>query len=261
LAVESVSDILIERARDDENLTRMVLVSLLVHVLLLAGFALLPASWRSSSRVESTPMTIVLGGVEGPDAGGKTPIAGRPVDEVAPPNAPPKPDVRPAPKAPEMVEPTKVAPKAPPKTTSKSEEKSASRKATSGPEIKKGSAVSNTGGAQIPFGGLSTGGGSPVQGAFTDYANFCCPEYLNQMTDLIKRNWNKNQGASGSVQVKFTIQRDGTISNVEVEKPSNIPMLDIESQRALLKTQRLPSLPREFTPPTLTVHLVFEYLR
>jgi TonB family protein len=261
VSIDVVSDVLVERARETENLTRMVLVSLLAHVVLLAGMVLMPAGWRSGARTESTPMTIVLGGVEGPDSGGKTPIAGRPVDEVAPPNTPPKPDVRPAPKAPEMVEPTKVAPKTPPKTTSKNEEKSASKKATSGPELKKGSAVVNTGGAQIPFGGLSTGGGSPVQGAFTDYADFCCPEYLNQMTDFIKRNWNKNQGASGSVQVKFTIQRDGTITNVEVEKPSNIPMLDLESQRALLKTQRLPTLPREFTPPTLTVHLIFEYLR
>ena len=38
-------------------------------------------------------------------------------------------------------------------------------------------------------------------------------------------------------------------------------MLDLESQRALLKTHALPPLPREFTENTLTVHLIFEYQR
>jgi len=257
---EAVSEILDARARMGDSLGQMVVVSLLGHGILIAGLILMPAGWRRSRMADVTPMTIVLGGAEGPDAGGKTPITGRPVDEVAPPTAP-KVDVRPPAKAPEMVEPTKVAPKTPPKTASKSDDKSRATKTTAGPELKAGAAAANTAGAAIPFGGLSTGGGSPVQGAFTDYANFCCPDYLNQMTDLIKRNWNKNQGASGTVQVKFTIARDGVLSAIAVEKPSNIPLLDLESQRALLKTQRLPPLPREFTQPTLTVHLVFEYLR
>jgi TonB family protein len=81
------------------------------------------------------------------------------------------------------------------------------------------------------------------------------------MADLIKRNWNQNQGASGQVQMKFTIKRDGTLVDVTVEKPSNISLLDVESQRAILKTARLPPLPREFTEPALTVHLIFEYHR
>ena len=81
------------------------------------------------------------------------------------------------------------------------------------------------------------------------------------MTDLIKRNWRQNQGASGRVQVKFTIARDGKLTNVQVEQPSNIPLLDLESQRAVVNTAALPPLPREFTENTLTVHLVFEYHR
>ena len=38
-------------------------------------------------------------------------------------------------------------------------------------------------------------------------------------------------------------------------------MLDLESQRAVVKTRSLPPLPREFTENTLTVHLIFEYQR
>ena len=97
----------------------------------------------------------------------------------------------------------------------------------------------------------------------TDYANFCCPEYLNQMTDLIRRNWNQNQGATGQVQVKFTIRRDGTLTDVpEIEKRAAIRRSSTSSPSA--RSPRSGSFrrcPRAFTENTLTVHLIFEYQR
>jgi TonB family protein len=169
-------------------------------------------------------------------------------------------------KPPEMVAPEPTAkplPKNPPTKTEKPVDKSTARKPTTGPEVKTGDARVETGGAAIPFGGLTrpSGGGVASGMPFTDYADFCCPTYLNQMADLIKRNWNQNQGASGQVQVKFTIQKDGKVVNVIVEKPSNISLLDVESQRAILKTAMFPPLPREFTENALTVHLIFDYHR
>src|SRR5438093_2556845 len=157
----------------------------------------------------------------------------------------------------------KLTPKVPPKRVEKPVDKSSTRKPTTGPEVKAGDARADTGGAPIAFGGLTrpSGGGAATNNVMTDYANFCCPAYLNQMVDLIKRNWNQNQGASGQVQVKFTIRRDGMVSDVQIEKPSTISLLDLESQRAVLKTHALPPLPREFTENTLTVHLIFDYHR
>jgi protein TonB len=265
---EAVSDVLLDRAREGEGISRMVLVSLFAHALLIAGVVVLPASWRiGSTSSDVTPMTITLSNAgTGPDAGGATPISNRPVQTEAPPEAKPTPVAPPAPKPPEMVAPEPAAkplPKTPPKRNDKPVDKSTSRKPTSGPEVKTGDARVETGGAAIPFGGLTRpSGGGPASGSpFTDYADFCCPGYLNQMADLIKRNWNQNQGASGQVQMKFTIRRDGTVVDVTVEKPSNISLLDVESQRAILKTARLPPLPKEFTEPVLTVHLIFEYHR
>lgn len=264
---EAVSDILVDRAREADGISRMVLFSLLGHGALIATLVLLPAGWRSGAvPADVTPMMITLSGGPGPDAGGLTPIAGRAVQEVALPDVKPRPETPPAPKPPEMIAPepaAKPAPKIPPKPTTKPADNSSARKPTSGPEVKTGDARADTGGDAIPFGGLTrpSGGGTPAGGAFTDYADFCCPSYLNQMTDLIKRNWNQNQGASGKVQVKFTIRRDGTLSDVQVEQPSNIALLDLESQRAILKTRQLPALPREFTENTLTVHLIFDYHR
>lgn len=265
---EAVSDVLLDRAREAEGISRMVLVSLFAHALLIAGVVVMPASWRTrSASSDVTPMMITLSNAgTGPDVGGATPISNRPVQVEAPAEAKPAPVAPPAPKPPEMVAPEPVAkplPKTPPKRNDKPVDKSSSRRPTSGPEVKTGDARVETGGAAIPFGGLTRpSGGGPASGSpFTDYADFCCPGYLNEMADLIKRNWNQNQGASGQVQMKFTIRRDGTVVDVTVEKPSNISLLDVESQRAILKTARLPALPREFTEPVLTVHLIFEYHR
>jgi TonB family protein len=262
---EAVSDVLADRAAEADGVSRTILLSLGAHAMLIAAIVLMPASWRSGSiPPEVTPMMISLQSGTGPDAGGMTPISGKAVQLVAPPDTRPKVETPPAPKPPEMVAPSeKPLPKPPLKPTEKPSDKSSSRKPTTGPQIKTGDARAETGGAPIPFGGLTrpSGGGETNSGAFTDYANFCCPAYLSQMTDMIKRNWSQNQGSSGQVQVKFTIARDGRLSNVVLEKPSNISLLDLESQRAILKTAQLPPLPREFTENTLTVHLVFEYQR
>jgi TonB family protein len=260
---EAVSDILLERARESDRLSQMLLISCLAHAVVIAAIVVMPTGWRLSTSTSVTPMTITLSSGGGPDTGGLTPIAGRPVQEVAT-EAKPTPIAPPVSKRPEMVAPDpKIVPKTPAKPTEKPVDKSSARKPTTGPEIKTGDARADTGGAAIPFGGLTRPSGASSAGTSvtTDYANFCCPSYLIQMVDLIKRNWNANQGADGQVGVKFTIRRDGTITAVEIEKPSNISLLDLESQRALAKTRTLPALPREFSENSLTVHVVFDYHR
>lgn len=262
---ESVSEILFERSREADGINRMVLFSILAHTVVIGAVAVMPTSWRASRSSDVTPMMITLSGGTGPDAGGQTQISNTPVQEVST-ETKPAPVTPPAPKVPEMVAPepkATPAPKNPPKRTEKPVDKSSSRKPTTGPQARTGDARVETGGQATPFGGLTrpSGGGTAGTAATTDFANFCCPTYLIQMTDLIKRNWNPNQGASGQVQVKFVIQRDGTVTDVEIEKSSNISLLDLESQRSLAKTRALPPLPREFTENTLTVHLNFDYHR
>jgi TonB family protein len=107
--------------------------------------------------------------------------------------------------------------------------------------------------------GLSTGGGGG-SGVQLDVADFCCPEYIQQMVALIQQNWQPNQGISGSTVMKFTITRNGSIQAVNVERPSGFVALDLAAQQALLRT-RLPELPLQFPNPTLSVHVTFEYQR
>lgn len=261
---EAVSEVLLDRAQAADGLGRMVTYSFIVHAALLASLYVLPARWFVPQlETNVAVMTIELGGTPGPATGGMTSISTSPVQEVAPPEAKPAPQPAPARDEPEMVLPsptTKPTPKPPAKPIEKPQDKSASRKPTTGPEVRSGAARYETGGAATPFGGLTTGGGG-AGGATVDVQNFCCPAYLITMSQLIRANWNQHQGTTGEVQMKFTILRDGTITNADVETSSGLFNLDQEARRALSKTRKLPPLPREFSEPTLTVHLVFQYQR
>jgi TonB family protein len=258
---EAVSAVLNERARLEEGLSRTLMLSIGAHIIIVGAVWLTPTSWRTHSTQERPVMTISLGGAEGPDTGGLTTMAGRAVQEIAKPNARLT-DTPPAAKAPEMVEPRSVVKPVPTPTRpiAKPDDKSKSRTPTAGTEIKTGSSRVNTGGAAIPFGGLAQGGGG-TGGVQLDVKNFCCPEYLAQMVQKIRQNWNANQGAGGEPVVKFMIRRDGVLVNVELEKSSGQELLDNEARRAVIRTMQLAPLPREFTEPSLTVHLTFDFKR
>ena len=256
---ESVSAILYDRSREADGLSRMLMLSIAAHIVIVGGIWLTPASWRAQRPPERATMVLSLGGAEGPNTGGMTTMAGRAVEEIAKPNTP-RVDLPPPAKTPEMTESTTVAKPTPPKPVTKSPDPSRSRTPVAGPELKTGSARVNTGGAPIPFGGLAQGGGG-AGGVQLDVKNFCCPEYLAQMVQRIRQNWNASQGAGGQPIVKFTIRRDGMLTNVELERSSGQELLDLEARRAVLRTERLPALPREFTESSLTVHLTFDFKR
>ena len=69
---EAVTDVLVERAHEADGLSRMVLVSVFAHGVLIAALVAMPASWRSPSTAHVTPMMITLSSAgTGPDAGGR----------------------------------------------------------------------------------------------------------------------------------------------------------------------------------------------
>jgi TonB family protein len=208
-------------------------------------------------------MISIAGGAPGPDQG-RNPMTSKPVQEVAPDLTKAKNDAPPAIAKPEMVEPVKTAP-TPPKAVAKPEPPKETpqlrgRTPTQGAEVTKGTARVDTGSqSQSQFGGLATSS-TVGTGAYTDYADFCCPEYLEQMVSVVRRNWQERQGQAGENTAKFTIRRDGTVVDVQIERGAN-PLLDLATKRALATTAKLPPLPAAFTPPQLTVHLVFQYKR
>lgn len=254
---DTIDHLLIARHREPEGLRKMVAWSVAAHVGLVLFFLYMPDSWRGQVNEEPrTVMTISLGGAPGPRAGGMTPMGGRTVQAPPPPEPVRRAETPPAAKPPEMALPSpNVRPRprperAPPDATG--------RTPTTGPEPQEGPARAETNARGQGF-GLTTGGGGGT-GVQLDVGNFCCPEYLEQMMALIQRNWQSKHGVGGVTTMKFTITRGGAIEQVLVERPSGFYALDLAAQRALLLT-RLPELPTQFTNPTLTVHMRFEYSR
>jgi periplasmic protein TonB len=257
------------RMREPEGLSRMIAWSAGAHVIVLGALLVVPApSVHDEPRVV---MSISLGGAAGPVTGGQTQMGGRAIEapppEVTPPlqpvQAPPPPPAPPAmttpppptaPRRPQQEPPPRRPQQAtPPAPTPR-------RTPFSAEQPRAGSTPVETG-ARGTGQGLSTAGGGGAGGVQLDVADFCCPQYLERMVELIQRNWNNHHGISGSTTMRFTIQRDGTLEHIRLAQPSGHWALDNSAERALHLTARLPPLPAEFPNPTLTVHLRFEYER
>jgi TonB family protein len=85
--------------------------------------------------------------------------------------------------------------------------------------------------------------------------------YLNVILTRISDNWLNPYAGDAKVltaTVVFTIERDGMVKEVKIEKKSGDAAYDASCERALLVLDRLPPLPPEFTGPRLKLHLEFE---
>jgi TonB family protein len=261
---DSVSATLAERAREPKGLGTTTVVSLAAHVLAIAAVVLMPAQWRAGAAPrERDVMTISLGGAPGPRSGGMTSMGGRPVQQVAPPEPKPRPEPvqAPAVKPPEMIVPTRTPARKPPEKVDTAARATlpdpVGRTPTKGAEIRPGNAIAQTGGGGIGF-GLSTGGGGT--GGEINLGDFCCPDYLQTLLQIIQRNWNSRQQIAGLSAVRFTIRRDGSLEDVSVVRPSGFAVLDLTAQRAVA-TSKLPPLPSAYPNQQLTITLSFEYQR
>jgi TonB family protein len=259
-----VSDILRDRMQTPAGLRRMISASVTVHLLLATLLVFGPGGiMKKRGQIDRTVMTISLSGAgQGPDVGGLTPLSGRPVQTQAPPEELLKrePVRPPAAKTSEMTMPlpnAKTSRATPAPTVKQAPDDARGRTPTRGAQTSEGNAVAETRVRGQGF-GLSTGGGVGT-GSSLDVADFCCPEYIATMVVRIRQAWQQNQGATGQALVKFTIQRDGRLTDAEIEKPSGTSTLDLAALRAVLSTRTLPPLPDAFPNPTLTVHLNFQY--
>lgn len=153
---------------------------------------------------------------------------------------------------------TKAAKEPPPAAEVKAApEEARGRIPTTGPEEKFGSSFAETGVSGLGL-GLATGGAGT--GSSLDVGDFCCPDFLRIMTRRITENWSSRQGVTGITVMRFTILRDGRITDIGVEQSAGY-VLDLAAQRALQRVGQLPTLPTAYTFPNLTVYLRFEYQR
>ncbi len=119
-----------------------------------------------------------------------------------------------------------------------------------------GSAAGSGSGTGIGIGvgdGFGSGTGSGGAG------NFPYAWYVNSVKKKLDSNWNVTTGFDRRVftQMAFTIQRSGSISDVEVEESSNIPAFDLAARRAVEYSNPLPPLPSGYSEPHLRIHVRF----
>lgn len=249
----STTDIIVSRARDVDRLSGMVAWSFGAHIVVMAIVVLVPHP--KADLAPKDVMMISLSGAPGPRTG-MTQMAARNVQ--APQPEVKKAETAPAPVAREMTLPD---PRSKPQPKPKTAPKEATAKTVStGAQMQEGTAKAETRVRGQGFAGLSSGGGGGTGGVTVDAVNFCCPDYITTMAELVTQNWNGKQGLVGLTTMMFTIQRDGRIEGIQIEKGSGFIVLDTEAARALRNT-RLPPLPSRYSNPTLTVHLEFAYER
>ncbi len=260
--MESTTDVLRERAKGEDSLARAYSVALAGHAVIITAILFWPAGFLSRPAAALPDvMTISLGGPVGPSQGGEAALADRPVQVPLPLEEADVPqwEQPPAPAPPEMTIATPEARRRPeadlPMESAPDEARG--RTPTRGPALREGTALAETG-AEGGGVGLSAGG-LGADGSL-ELGDFCCPEYLGTMFELIRRRWDSRQDVVGDVGMVFTIQRDGRVTDILRERSSGYLALDQSAERAL-RSMALPMLPSRYTEDALTIHLNFQYER
>jgi TonB family protein len=91
------------------------------------------------------------------------------------------------------------------------------------------------------------------------------PLYMKQMAERLQQNFRSyelvdaNVPAGNSGELWFDVNRDGSLSNVRVGKPSGWNSLDYACIRAVQRTSTVGALPQEYKPRTLPASFACTY--
>jgi TonB family protein len=89
--------------------------------------------------------------------------------------------------------------------------------------------------------------------------------YMKQMSERLQQNFRSyelvdaNVPAGNSAEMWFDVNRDGSLSNVRIGKPSGWGSLDYACVRAVMRTTTVGSLPESYTPRTLPASFACTY--
>ena len=110
--------------------------------------------------------------------------------------------------------------------------------------------------------GLPTGTGQQMGPLFFDPEGADFTAWINHFKNEVYKNWIVPQsvmfGFRGHVDIAFTVERNGTISELKILKGSGTPALDKAAQFALEGSRFLP-LPADYGPPRVTMQVTFFY--
>lgn len=243
--------------QDVRGMNLALVWSLVIHIGIVVGVVLVPRDWIV--KKPKPVITITLGGTPGPRSTGTTSIGGRTVEQVAPPPRRPEPARPVTPPKVDPAPPARTPPPTPPRTpapTATPAPPVATRPPVTGQQVAQGNTPVDTG-ARGQGAGLSFGGGG--SGGETDLKDFCCPAYLQELTARIDQNWQKRQPERGTTEIRFSILRDGTITDVEITGRSGSGVLDRISRNAVTESRMQPLPAAYTTSDRLTIRLKFPY--
>ncbi|CAM2008968.1 TonB family protein [Acanthopleuribacter pedis] len=249
-----------------------IIVSVVIHVLAFAG--LFWASLAAEERFKPRPaISVKLAGKPQAAAGkkSKAPVAGKQRRTQKPK---PKPKKTPPKKTPPKKKPAakpndiglnrdKQKEKTPPKkpvAESNAPEKSRTKE-TAKPEPEPDPPEDKAPVAQGGFGGDDQSGLSFEVGNSeeVDHTDMEWQAYYRHVYMQVSRGWSRGSVVAGVTRVRFFIQKDGGISNVEVVKSSGRSFLDSRSKRAVNRVSGLPPLPQGFQGDRLIINIDFDY--
>ncbi len=99
--------------------------------------------------------------------------------------------------------------------------------------------------------------GTPL---ITDSANFPYPWYITQVREALWNSWTTKMPSGGNLRctVRFSINRDGSIKGVNVEKSSGNRLFDNAAETSVESAAPFSGLPDDFYEDRLTVHVEFK---
>jgi protein TonB len=110
--------------------------------------------------------------------------------------------------------------------------------------------------------GIESGTGQQMGPLFFDPEGADFTVWINHFKNEVYRNWIVPQAAllgfRGHVDLEFSVERDGTLTDLRMLKSSGTPALDRAAANALMGSRLLP-LPRDFGPPRVTMQVTFFY--
>jgi protein TonB len=230
--------------------------SLIVHVGVVIGLF----SWIAFSQVKYVPRTDtyivkVVGSVSearaaAPAKAEAVPAPPRPAP-VEEKKEEPKPDQMEAPPEKPKPKPKKEEAKAKAEVPTTDITKTDAKPDTSMDGVAKGEGIPGPTGDTPAMGSVSIDGGE-----------FPFASYINRMRQKIATTWEVPPGSEGferNAVVYFRIHRNGSVSNVNVEQSSTLPLFDRSCQRAIIEAAPMPPLPREYGEEYIGVHFTFQY--
>ncbi len=88
--------------------------------------------------------------------------------------------------------------------------------------------------------------------------------YVDIIQKKVRENWytqviDPRTPAGTEVVVSFSIHRDGSVSNIQIQSRSSFPTLDYSAQQAVQRVDSFPPLPPAYNQSTVSVAYTFTY--